>query len=47
MFKLIEIVFIRLDVRAFRDREPHVGENLDQLVHHLGHGMNAPLGLRA
>ena len=33
--ELIEIHVVRFDIRAFGDGKSHVGENLDQLVHHL------------
>ena len=41
-----EIVEVGLDVRAFGDREAHIGEDLGDLVGDLAHGMDAPLGER-
>ena len=40
--ELGEIVVVALDVRPFGDREAHLGENGDDLVHHLADRMDAP-----
>src|SRR4051812_13119321 len=42
--ELGEIVVVGLDVGAFGDRKPHVGEDRGQLIHDLGYGME-PTGL--
>src|SRR4029450_11648847 len=42
-----EIVEIGLDVWPLGDRESHIGEDLGDLVGHLAHRMDAPLGERA
>ena len=40
--ELGEIVVVALDVRPFGDGEAHLGENGDDLVHHLADRMDAP-----
>ena len=42
-----EIVEVGLDVRAFGDREAHIGEDLGDLVGDLAHRVDAALGERA
>ena len=42
--ELGEIEVVGLDVRPLGHREAHVGEDLDDLVEHLAHGMNAAFG---
>ena len=39
--ELGEIIVVGLDVRPFGDRKAHVGENRDDLVHHLADRMDA------
>ncbi len=41
--ELGEVQIIRLDVGPFGDRKPHVAENLDALLEHLGDRVDAPL----
>ena len=41
-----EIVEVGLDVRAFGDREAHIGEDLGDLVGDLAHRVDAALGKR-
>ena len=41
--ELGEVVVVGLDIRPLGDGEPHVAENLGNLVEHLAHRMNSPI----